>query len=93
MTLLDHPQAQTLLNDAVLRPSDIASCADHLQTFVQRYLPCFARREQREHAQVVLQPPHGAADGAVGQMQLLRRLAEILQACSRFETTQRHERR
>jgi hypothetical protein len=40
MTLLDHPQAQTLLNDAILRPTDIASCADHLQTFVQRYGPC-----------------------------------------------------
>jgi SRSO17 transposase len=55
MTLLDHPQAQTLLNDAIPRPTDIAACADQLQTFVQRYLPCFARREQRAHAQVVLQ--------------------------------------
>jgi SRSO17 transposase len=54
MTLLDHPQAQTLLNDAILRPTDIASCADHLQTFVQRYLPCFARQEQRNHAQIIL---------------------------------------
>jgi SRSO17 transposase len=54
MTLLDHPQAQTLLNDAILRPADIAACADHLQTFVQRYLPCFARKEQRDHAQIIL---------------------------------------
>lgn len=55
MTLLDHPQAQTLLKDAVLRPADIAACAEQLQPFVQRYLPCFARKEQRQHAQVVLQ--------------------------------------
>jgi SRSO17 transposase len=55
MTLLDHPQAQTLLQDAVLRPEDIASCAARLQPFVQRYLPCFARKEQRDHAQIILQ--------------------------------------
>jgi SRSO17 transposase len=54
MTLLDDPQAQTLLNDAVLHPSDLATCAEQLQTFVQRYLPCFARKEQREHAQIIL---------------------------------------
>ena len=26
-----------------------------LQPFVQRYLPCFARKEQRDHAQIILQ--------------------------------------
>jgi len=55
MTLLDHPQAHTLLGDAVLRPEDVASCAAQLQPFVQRYLPCFARKEQRDHAQIILQ--------------------------------------
>jgi SRSO17 transposase len=54
MTLLDHPQAQTLLQDAVLRPADIADCAEQLPTFVQRYLSCFQRTEQRQHAQVIL---------------------------------------
>src|SRR6516165_859929 len=53
--LLDHPQAQTLLRDAVLSPADIADCAEQLQTFVQRYLPCFYRTEQRQHAQTILQ--------------------------------------
>src|SRR5205085_9706485 len=52
---LDHPQAQTLLNVAILRPADIASCSEQLQLFVQRYLPCFARKEQRDHAQILLQ--------------------------------------
>jgi len=55
MMLLDHPQAQTLLRDAVLSPADIADCAEQLQTFVQRYLPCFQREEQRQHAQTILQ--------------------------------------
>ena len=55
MTLLEHPHAQTLLQDAVLRPADIASCSQHLQRFVQRYLPCFYREEQRRHAQTILQ--------------------------------------
>jgi SRSO17 transposase len=55
MTVLDHPQAQTLLQDAVLRPADIAGCSEHLQRFVQRYLPSFYRVEQRRHAQAILQ--------------------------------------
>jgi len=55
MTLLEHPHAQTLLQDAVLRPADLASCSLHLQQFVQRYLPCFYREEQRRHAQAILQ--------------------------------------
>src|SRR5262249_18295269 len=55
MTLLAHPQAETLLQDAVLRPGDIADCTEQLQTFVQRYLPCFQRKEQRQHAQTILQ--------------------------------------
>lgn len=55
MTLLDDPQAQTLLQDAVVRAADITSCAEHLHQFVQRYLPCFYRAEQRRHAQTLLQ--------------------------------------
>jgi SRSO17 transposase len=55
MTLLDQPQAQTLLQDAALRPADIAACAGQLHRFVQRYLPCFYREEQRRHARTILQ--------------------------------------
>jgi SRSO17 transposase len=54
-TILEHPQARTLLQDAVLNPADIAACAEHLQQFVQRYLPRFQRKEQRRHAQTILQ--------------------------------------
>jgi SRSO17 transposase len=55
MTLLEHPQAQTLLQDAVLHPADIVACSERLHQFVQRYLPCFYRIEQRRHAETILQ--------------------------------------
>jgi SRSO17 transposase len=55
MTILEHPEAQTLLRDAVLRPADIAPCAEQLHRFLQRYLPRFYRQEQRRHAQTILQ--------------------------------------
>src|SRR5438132_9260815 len=55
MSQLKTPQAQKLLKDAVLHAPDIATCAAQLQQFVQRYLPCFYREEQRRHAQTILQ--------------------------------------
>jgi SRSO17 transposase len=55
MTLLDHPDAQPLLQDAVVRPADLAPCAQRLEQFVVRYLPRFYRQEQRQHARTVLQ--------------------------------------
>lgn len=55
MDLLDHPDAQRLLQDADLDPDTLRDCASRLHAFTQRYLPCFARREHREHALVVLQ--------------------------------------
>ncbi|KAF0168588.1 MAG: hypothetical protein FD161_4966 [Limisphaerales bacterium] len=54
MDLLDRPQAQTLLADATITPADVASCAGRLEGFVQRYLPCFHRAEQRLHAGSIL---------------------------------------
>jgi SRSO17 transposase len=50
MSLLDHPDAQALLADAVLSPDDVQGCGEHLEGFLQRYLPLFARQEQRGHA-------------------------------------------
>ena len=55
MSLLDHPQAQALLADAEISPDDVQGCADHLQDFLQRYLPLFAREEQRGHAGAFVQ--------------------------------------
>ncbi len=54
MDILDHPQAQALLDDAELSPDAVRSCADRLTAFAQRYLPLLHRTEQREHALTVL---------------------------------------
>jgi SRSO17 transposase len=54
MDILDHPQAQALLQDADLSPAAVAACEGHLAAFAQRYLPLFHRQEQRGHALTVL---------------------------------------
>src|SRR5437870_4539177 len=55
MSLLEHPQAQALLDDAEVSAADVRSCRQRLQRFLQRYLPQFYREEQRELAAVVIQ--------------------------------------
>jgi SRSO17 transposase len=50
MSLLDHPEAQALLDDAEVSPDDVRGCRDHLASFLRRYLPLFSRQEQRGHA-------------------------------------------
>ena len=54
MTLLEHPEAQALLDDTRLTTAAVRSCADHLEAFVAHYLPCFYREEQRQHARTLL---------------------------------------
>jgi SRSO17 transposase len=54
MSLLDQPEAQALLNDAVLTPEAVAGCADRLTGFLHRYLPHFYRSEQRHNATTVI---------------------------------------
>ncbi len=54
MSLLDHPDAQTLLADAVVTPEQACDCQDRLNAFLQRYLPCFYRVEQRANATLVI---------------------------------------
>ena len=60
MSLLDHPEAQALLNDAILTPQAVRNCADRLTGFLQRYLPRFYRVEQRHNATLVI---HGLLSG------------------------------
>src|SRR6266852_8488158 len=55
MSLLEHPQAQALLDDAEFSAADVRGCQHRLQRFLQRYLPQFYREEQRELAEVVIQ--------------------------------------
>jgi hypothetical protein len=54
MSLPDEPQAQALLDDAVLSPAAVRGCQEHLTAFLQRYLPLFYRRERRDLATLVL---------------------------------------
>lgn len=54
MSLLDHPEAQALLADAVVSPDAIQDRADLLTGFLQRYLPKFYRVEQRATAALVI---------------------------------------
>src|SRR3954447_19353722 len=54
MSLLEHPDAQALLADAVLTPDEVRGCQDRITTFLQRHLPRFYRSEQRGLATLVI---------------------------------------
>jgi SRSO17 transposase len=54
MSVLDHPDAQALLKDAILTPEAVRGCRDRLRRFLSRYLRRFYRREQRDHADLVI---------------------------------------
>ena len=53
-SLLQHPEAQALLQDATLTAAAVRGCCDHLTRFLQRYLPLFYRQEQRDLATDVI---------------------------------------
>jgi SRSO17 transposase len=53
-TILEHPAAQALLDQTVVEPATVNACSHHLTAFIQRYLPLFYRKEQREHADTIL---------------------------------------
>lgn len=55
MSLLEHPAAVALLDDAQVSASDVRGCRRRLEGFLRRYLPRFYRREQHELVRVVLQ--------------------------------------
>lgn len=54
MSLLDHPDAQAILADAIVTPDAVADCQSHLGQFLERYLPRFRRLEQRHNATLVI---------------------------------------
>src|SRR4051812_31440117 len=54
MSLLEHPDAQALLADAVVTPEQVRGCQDRITNFLLRYLPRFYRAEQRAHATLVI---------------------------------------
>lgn len=53
-TLLEHPEAQALLDQTDLSAADVHACARDLTAFLNRYLPLFYRDEQRRHADTLL---------------------------------------
>src|SRR5260370_26722221 len=60
MDILEHPEAQALLDDATVSARAIQACAGHLESFLARYLPRFYREEQRQHASTFV---HGKLTG------------------------------
>ena len=54
MPLLEREESKLLLADATVTASTVHGCRQRVTAFLQRYLPCFYRREQREHAGLVL---------------------------------------
>src|ERR1700726_2386115 len=53
-TLMEHPDAQALLEQTEVEPATENSCSRYLTAFIQRYLPFFYRAEQRGHADTIL---------------------------------------
>ena len=53
-TLMEHPDAQALLEQTEVEPATVNSCSRHLTAFIQRYLPFFYRDEHRGHADTIL---------------------------------------
>jgi SRSO17 transposase len=53
-SILDAPEAQKLLDDATVDRADVVGCKHRLGSFLQRYLPLFYRKEQRENATLVI---------------------------------------
>lgn len=54
MSLLDSPEAVALLEEAVVPMEVVHGCQDDLVPFLERFLPLFYRKEQRELATVVI---------------------------------------
>jgi len=54
-SILEHPEAQALLERATLRPAAVRGCQGRLTRYLERYLPRFYRKEQRENATVVVE--------------------------------------
>ena len=54
MSLLETVEAQALLEEATVTPSQVLSCEQRLTRFLSRYLPKFYRCDQRNSARVVV---------------------------------------
>jgi SRSO17 transposase len=55
MSLLEHPQAQSLLADAQVTAGQVQGCRRRLEKFLERYVPLFYRKEQGHNARIVVE--------------------------------------
>src|SRR3990172_13346222 len=55
MSLLEHPQAQSLLADAQVTAGPGPGCRQRLERFLERYVPLFYRKEQGHNARIVVE--------------------------------------
>jgi SRSO17 transposase len=55
MSLLEHPQAQSLLAEAQVAVGQVQGCRRRLGSFLERYMPLFYRKEQGHNAQIVVE--------------------------------------
>jgi SRSO17 transposase len=54
-SILGHPEAQLLLDQASLSGAAVRGCKDRLTRFMERYVPLFQRKEQGENAKIVIE--------------------------------------
>ena len=54
-TILEHPEAEALLEAATITPEQVNDCSRRLYAFLPRYLALFTRPEQRDNATLILQ--------------------------------------
>src|SRR3972149_6414497 len=55
MSLLEHPQAQSLLADAQVTAGQVPGCRQRLERFLERSVPLFYRKEQGHNAWIVVE--------------------------------------
>jgi SRSO17 transposase len=55
MSLLEHPQAQSLLAEAQVTAGQVQGCRRRLGSFLERYVPLFYRKEQGHNARIVVE--------------------------------------
>jgi SRSO17 transposase len=60
--ILEHPQAQELLEAAAISAEEVNACSGRLRRFLTRYLPLFQRQEQRDNALTLLEGKFSGLD-------------------------------
>jgi SRSO17 transposase len=61
-TILEHPEAEVLLDAATIAPQQVNACSRRLHAFLPRYLSLFRRSEQRANATLILEGKFSGLD-------------------------------